>query len=87
VTLRAYWLPPWENRHYFPFHSGKPRRAAAAGPPKPAEPYFRRWSNSGAFIGNASPDLPPTGPPPAYGPLFGVPVPVSIPQAHPIHIK
>ncbi len=32
VTIRAYWLPPWRNRHYFPFHAAKPRRVSAGGP-------------------------------------------------------
>jgi hypothetical protein len=52
VTIRAYWLPPWRNRHYFPFHAANPRRVSAGGRPKPAETYYRYWSNSGAFIDN-----------------------------------
>jgi hypothetical protein len=55
VTIRAYWLPPWRNRHYFPFHGRKPRRVSARGRPKPAETYYRYWSNSGAFIDNVPP--------------------------------
>ncbi len=52
VTMRAYWLPPWRNRHYFPFHGkiGKQRATHHGGRPKPAETYWRYWSNDGAFL-------------------------------------
>jgi hypothetical protein len=49
IVQRAYWLPPWRNRHYFPFHAEKVRQVPA-GRPIPAEPYFRYWSNDGAMI-------------------------------------
>ena len=57
VTIRAYWLPPWRNRHYFPFH-GKIRKKRATsyhGRPKPAETYWRYWSNDGAFLHEVPP--------------------------------
>ena len=34
VTIRPYWLPPWENRHYFPFGISRHR----AGPQHGAKP-------------------------------------------------
>jgi hypothetical protein len=58
VTMRAYWLPPWRNRHYFPSHVNYGKRHATphpAGRPKPAETYLRRWSNDGAYINNLPP--------------------------------
>lgn len=60
VTIRAYWLPPWRNRHYFPFHGNLRKRRATSYPvgrPKPAQSYWRYWSNDGAFIN----DMPPAG--------------------------
>jgi hypothetical protein len=53
VVIRAYWLPPWRNRHYFPFHGKRPKQHATSyhgGRPKPAETYWRYWSNDGAFL-------------------------------------
>jgi hypothetical protein len=55
VTIRAYWLPPWRNRHYFPFGAAKVRPVSSGGRPKPAESYFRYWSNSGAFLDDPPP--------------------------------
>ncbi len=53
VALRAYWLPPWRDRHYFPF--GRYLRHARAHwkRPRPAQDYHRRWAVSSVF------DLPP----------------------------
>jgi hypothetical protein len=50
VVVRAYWLPPWRNRHYFPFGRDKIVKTRAIGRPKPAETYWRYWSNDGAFM-------------------------------------
>jgi hypothetical protein len=67
IVQRAYYLPPWRDRHYFPFHAVRPRHSQApAGRPRPAESYFRYWSNDGAFIDDLPPqalrsfDTPPT---------------------------
>jgi hypothetical protein len=60
VTIRAYWLPPWRNRHYFPFHGDlKKRRATSSyhGRPKPAETYWRYWSNDGAYLHELPPAI------------------------------
>jgi hypothetical protein len=50
VVVRAYWLPPWRNRHYFPFGRDKIVKTHAVRRPKPAQTYWRYWSNDGAFI-------------------------------------
>jgi hypothetical protein len=58
--MRAYWLPPWRNRHYFPFHGNLGKRRAMAPPagrPKPAETYWRYWSNDGAFLNELPPSV------------------------------
>jgi hypothetical protein len=58
VVVRAYWLPPWRDHHYFPFGRDRwdiRRVKAPAGRPRPAETFRRYWSNSGAFVN----DLPP----------------------------
>src|SRR5690348_2985713 len=61
IVVRAYWLPPWRHRHYFP-HSGKEPRigrlehATAAGrPPDPAESFYRSWSTTSAFVREEAP--------------------------------
>jgi len=55
IVQRAYWLPGWQGRHYFPFHAEKVRHTAPAGRPKPAESYFRYWSNDGAVLDQQPP--------------------------------
>ena len=63
ITIRAYWLPPWRNRHYFPFHGKLGKRHATASPavrPKPAQTYWRYWSNDGAFINDQPPAMLPS---------------------------
>jgi hypothetical protein len=48
VVVRAYWLPPWRNHHYFPiYRDGVKARARVR--PRPAETYRRTWSNGWAF--------------------------------------
>ncbi len=46
VVMRAWWLPPWRNRHYFP--AGRKIAVSHAsddsGPPAQAESYERSWS-------------------------------------------
>jgi hypothetical protein len=50
VYVRAYWSPPWQNRHYYPFTGTKPKvgrheRLSEVRPaPEPAETYYREWS-------------------------------------------
>ncbi len=55
VVVRAYWLPPWRNRHYFPFGRDKIVKTHAVGRPRPAQSYWRYWSNNGAFMYDAPP--------------------------------
>ncbi len=55
VVIRAYWLPPWRNRHYFPATGKRPRvgrleHISARGVPKPAESYHRTWSTAPAYF-------------------------------------
>jgi len=61
VTTRAYWLPPWGNRHYFPATGVRPRigrrevlslRRSAL--PR-AERYSRSWSTSSVFATETPP--------------------------------
>ncbi|MGI8527361.1 MAG: hypothetical protein ACR2K5_14535 [Pseudolabrys sp.] len=49
VLTRAYWSPPWRNRHYFPLTGKRPRIGReedlrARAKPKPAEDFYREWS-------------------------------------------
>jgi len=56
VEIRAYWLPPWRNRHYFPARGEMPvigrsaDRSAHGTPPEPAESYSRFWSTSSGVL-------------------------------------
>jgi hypothetical protein len=54
VVVRAYWLPPWRGRHYFPFGRDKVVKKHA-GRPRPAQSFWRYWSNDGAFMYQAPP--------------------------------
>ena len=55
VLVRAYWLPPWRHRHYFPATGKRPRigryenLSAVSRPSKPAQTFQRSWSNAWAF--------------------------------------
>jgi len=55
VTMRAYWLPPWRNRHYFPHSNDRPRlgrRENLSAPRRfvrPAATFMRSWSNAADF--------------------------------------
>jgi len=56
VVVRAYWLPPWRHRHYFPHgHDRWDVRYVNSHPvrPRPAEPFYRFWGTSSGF------DVPP----------------------------
>ena len=49
VVVRAYWLPPWRNQHYFPFGSGIRTKApehAHYVNPQPAPSYHAYRSSS-----------------------------------------
>ena len=52
VVVRAYWLSPWRNRHYFPFGAAQHQSDAAwtTGRCKPAEDFERSWSTAPGFI-------------------------------------
>jgi hypothetical protein len=57
-VVRAYWLPPWRNRHYFPFGRDRIARHAASRPTR-ARSYRRYWSNDWAFTDDFSPPASP----------------------------
>lgn len=48
VVVRAYWLPPWQGRHYFPFGVRREniRHRVSQRAPKAAESYFSYWSTT-----------------------------------------
>ena len=56
VLVRAYWLAPWRDRHYFPATGKRPRVGRAENllapgrPSKPAQTFQRSWSNAWAFV-------------------------------------
>src|SRR6185312_4832931 len=55
IVVRAWWLPPWGHRHYFPATGKLPRIGrredlSVVDPPEPAESFERTWSTSAAFI-------------------------------------
>ena len=66
VVVRAYWLPPYANRHYFPSSGEQPRLGRLENPgarvkPTPAESFYRDWSSA--------PMEPAPTPAPVMGPL------------------
>ena len=48
VVVRPYWLPPWRDRHYFPFGRDRVVRTPWKAP-RPAKSFHRYWSVSSAF--------------------------------------
>ena len=55
VVIRAYWLPPWRDRHFFPATGrapvyGRREYLAPDGPPEPAEFYYRSRSTSSPVL-------------------------------------
>jgi hypothetical protein len=52
VVVRAYWLSPWRDRHYFPFGRDRwdvhPVRTHWPRP-RPAQSFDRYWSTSSGF--------------------------------------
>lgn len=55
VVVRAYWAPPWRNRHYFPVTGTIPdsgRHEDLNAPRRhypPAQSYYREWWTSSVF--------------------------------------
>ena len=55
IAMRAYWLPPWHNHHYFPHTGRRPaigryeRQSKRHRRTRAAESYVRYWSNASAF--------------------------------------
>ena len=61
VVMRAWWLPPWRNRHYFP-HGGRKlktsdRHHVERSRPRPARTYTRYWTNPPVYVLDLSPLL------------------------------
>jgi hypothetical protein len=62
IVVRAYWLPPWRHRHYFPHGVREPRIGrledinAVGRPPEPAESFYRSWSTTSAVVREESPE-------------------------------
>lgn len=80
IAVRAYWLPPWRHRHYFPHGIKSPRfddDAEVNAPSQPAEAYQRSWSNASAFPCDCTPpglrDESPLPPPPEHDSKFPPP--------------
>jgi len=49
VVVRAYWLPPYAGRHYFPSSGttpqlGRKENLESSVEPKPAKSFYREWS-------------------------------------------
>jgi hypothetical protein len=50
VVVRAYWLPPYAGRHYFPTSGtapqlGRKENLESSVEPKPAKTFYREWSS------------------------------------------
>ena len=70
VVARAYWLPPYANRHFYPMSDtapkiGRQENLSAPSNPTPAKSFYREWSSfaiepEGALIG--APLVPPLRP-------------------------
>jgi hypothetical protein len=56
VNVRAYWLAPWRNRHYYPATGEKPEigrdedLTAPSGESERPETFRRHWSTSSAVM-------------------------------------
>jgi hypothetical protein len=67
VVVRAYWLPPYLNRHYFPTSGvapqlGRKENLESTVKPEPAKSFYREWSSSPVDFGGPAPVI---GPQPA----------------------
>jgi hypothetical protein len=65
VVVRAYWLPPYAGRHYFPASGtapqvGRKENLESSVKPEPAKSFYREWSS---FPNEPGP-APLMGPPP-----------------------
>jgi hypothetical protein len=76
IVTRAYWLPPYANRHFFPMSDAAPRVGrhedfSAPSKPVPAKSFYREWSSFPVDV---------IEPPPA---LVAPPVPLVLPKPRP----
>jgi hypothetical protein len=61
VVVRAWWLPPWRHRHYYPATGERPQLGRRENPrlrgaaTAPAQTYYRTWTTTSAFV----PERPP----------------------------
>lgn len=85
VLVRAYWYPPWNNRHYFPSEGRRPRVGRLEHMPARrltmAEDYFRYWSTSSIMIPETPRYRPRNFAPPSAEPLPPLP---PLPPAQPL---
>lgn len=70
VAVRAWWLPPWRNRHYYPHGREKlrssHRQQTKYVQPRRAPSYARYWTNPPVYLLDSSPLLRPDVPPRRY---------------------
>ena len=62
VVTRAWWLPPWRNRHYYPrggakLKTGRRHHAERSVRPRPAQSYARYWTNPPVYLLDLPPQL------------------------------
>jgi hypothetical protein len=56
IVVRAWWLPPWRHRHYYPATGERPRIGRRESwrlrgeAPEPAESFYRTWTTTSAFV-------------------------------------
>ena len=56
VVVRAWWLPPWRHRHYYPATGERPRIGRRENwrlrgeAPERAESFYRTWTTTSAFV-------------------------------------
>lgn len=56
VVVRAWWLPPWRHRHYYPATGERQRIGRRENwrlrgeAPEPAESFYRTWTTRSAFV-------------------------------------
>ena len=61
VITRAWWLSPWEHRHYFPATGKRPRvgrhenLSARGARPAAAKSFYRSWSTDALFAEDRAP--------------------------------
>ncbi len=62
VVTRAWWLPPWRNRHYYPrgdakLKTGSGNHAERYVRPRPAKSFARYWTNPPVYVLDSQPLL------------------------------